>query len=188
VSALICPNCWASNAMDARFCASCGVRFPHTAEAAPEPYTTIELRRLTLGDDIALAATVLLFFALLLPWYTLLSGVVSVNALGVAAGGWRFLILLDCVVVLLYLFFRTMAPPSLRLPLPHWQLLTLLTGVNLLLTALTFLVRPGGGLSNADVGMDYGSYLGLAAAAAALAGGLLRGWEREARGGSSHPR
>jgi hypothetical protein len=171
---MTCPNCGTANAADARYCAACGSRFPATTEAAPEPYTTIEWGRLGLGDDLALGATVLLLVALLLPWYTIFNGVVSVNALGVAAGGWRFLILLDCVIVLLYLFFRTMAPRSFRLPLPHWQLLTVLTAINLLLTALTFLARPGGGLSSTTAGMDYGAYLGVAAAAAAFAGALLR--------------
>ncbi|HEV2634585.1 MAG TPA: zinc ribbon domain-containing protein [Actinocrinis sp.] len=154
--------------------------------APPDPVTTIELRRLGTGDLIALAGTVLLFVSLYLPWYSLSfsdptlgtdTTFLSTSALGAGAGGWRFLIFVVCLLVAGYLFARTMIRrPTRRMPLPHWQLLAVMCGLNMLLTLMAFLIKPGDGATVAGVSFSwsFGAPLGLAASVLALVGAVVR--------------
>ena len=196
---MTCSACGAMNQPQSRYCAQCGASLvaPASAPGPPAPMTTIELRRLGRGDLIVLAGTVLVFVSLYLPWYSIsLSGfaslysggaIGSISALGDGAGGWRFLILVVCLVIVGYVFLRTMSSRGLRLPLPHWQLVTVLTGLNLLLVLIAFLVRPGGGstVSGLSISWDYGAYLALGAAALAVAGAVVRRNEPELLGTSA---
>lgn len=184
---MYCSACGASYNPGASYCAACGVRLapgPAFGPAAAS-LTTVEPRRLGAGDWIALGATVVLLVFLYLPWYSIQIAFSSfdanqtfgsISALGDGAGGWRFLIFVCCLLIFGYLFWRTVLSRQVRLPLPHWQLLTVLTSLNLLLTLLAFLVKPGGGTSVAGLSFTwaYGAYVGLAAAAVAVAGAVLR--------------
>jgi hypothetical protein len=115
-----------------------------------------------------------------LTWYS--TDGFSTSALGSSAngaqvsGGWRVLILVVDILVLLYLFLRTMMPRGLHLPLPHWQLLTVALGLQVLLTLIAFLVKPGEGV---HWSWGYGAFVGLVAAIIALAGGIMRRNEAE---------
>jgi len=146
---------------------------------------SIDFRRLGTGDIVAAGGSVLLFISLFLSWYTIkvsdqfgdIGG--STSALGTGAGGWRVLILVIDILVLLYLFVRTMTPRGLHLPLPHWQLLTVALGLQFLLTLLAFLVKPSTGDSGIGVSWGYGAFIGLVASIIALAGGIMRRNEAE---------
>src|ERR1700722_14329535 len=126
---------------------------------------SIDFRRLGTGDIVAAGGSVLLFISLFLSWYTIkvsdqfgdIGG--STSALGTGAGGWRVLILVIDILVLLYLFVRTMTPRGLHLPLPHWQLLTVALGLQFLLTLLAFLVKPS--FEDASFSWGYGAFIGL---------------------------
>ena len=196
---MTCSACGAMNQPQSRYCAQCGASLaaPASASGPPAPMTTIELRRLGRGDLIVLVGTVVVFVSLYLPWYSIsLSGfaslysggaIGSISALGDGAGGWRFLILVVCLVIVGYVFLRTMSSRGLRLPLPHWQLVTVLTGLNLLLVLIAFLVKPGGGstVSGLSISWDYGAYLALGAAALAVAGAVIRRNEPELLGANA---
>jgi hypothetical protein len=148
----------------------------------PPSQVSIDFRRLGTGDIVAAVGLVLLFIDLFLDWYSGSEGGVdlgSVSALGTGAGGWRFLILVLDILILIYLLIRTMTPRGLRLPLPHWQLLTALLGLEFLLTLLAFLVKPSGGGDGVSVSWSFGAYIGLVAALIALAGGIMRRNETE---------
>jgi hypothetical protein len=87
---------------------------------------SIDFRRLGTGDWVALVGTVLLLISLFLSWYSAtglndLNEVITLkeNIFGQFAGGFRILILITCIFIILYLFIRTMTPRGLRLPLPH---------------------------------------------------------------------
>jgi hypothetical protein len=188
---VFCAICGAGLAAGARYCPSCGNAVsvsetrssggntpPPTSPSAPEvtsPQTSIDFRRLGTGDFMAGGATVVVFIALLLPWYSL-DGF-STSALGSGAGGWRFLSLLLTIAIIGYLFARTLVSSGFRLPLPHWQLLTLSTSINGLIILLAFLIKPSGQLS-----WSFGAYLGLIAAILAIVGSAIRGNEPEVIG------
>lgn len=167
-----CPACGAAVPDGALFCPGCatpqqGVTHasnPRTEVANPTVAFSDVLRRLGRGDIVAGAATVVVFIALFLPWYSvsLLTGVpqitnsngmrsvlqgttfsTSVSALGTGAGGWRFLVLLVSLAVLAYLGMRVLLPSPPRLPYAHWQVLAAGAGLNGLLVLLAFLVKPG---------------------------------------------
>jgi hypothetical protein len=71
-----------------------------------------------------------------------------------------------------------MTPRGLRLPLPHWQVLTILTVLQLILTVLAFVLKPGAG-SGVPVSWQYGAYIGLPAAVIAAVGSAMRSREPE---------
>jgi len=50
-----------------------------------------------------------------------------------------------CVVIIGCLFARTIWEQP-QLPLPHWQILAVLSILNSLLAVVAFLVKPGGGV------------------------------------------
>ncbi len=146
---------------------------------------SIDFRRLGTGDLVALGATILLLVSIFLTWYSALAedqfgDIVSLreNIFGQFAGGFRILILVTCILIILYLFIRTMTPRGLRLPMPHWQVLTILTALQALLTVLAFFLKPGAG-SGVSVSWSYGAYIGLPAAVIALAGSAMRSREPE---------
>jgi hypothetical protein len=89
-----------------------------------------------------------LFISLFLPWYRNgFSGTsVTVSTTRPGAGGWRVLILILCIVIVGYLFVRTIWELP-GLPIPHWQVLAAATILNALLTIIAFLVKPGGGVT-----------------------------------------
>jgi hypothetical protein len=194
-----CGQCGAENPPGTKFCVNCGSpqaaqttqtsqvsqpsQMPNQGfgtavgptQARPPSQVSIDFRRLGTGDIVAMSGLVLLFISLFLSWYSVPGE--SVSALGDGAGGWRVLILVLDILILLYLLIRTMTPRGLHLPLPHWQLLTALLGLEFLLTLLAFLVKPsGGGIS---VSWSYGAYMGLVFAIVALAGGIMRRNEAE---------
>jgi hypothetical protein len=146
---------------------------------------SIDFRRLGTGDIVALGGSVLLFISLFLSWYTIKASAefgdigASTSALGTGAGGWRVLILVIDILVILYLFVRTMTPRGLHLPLPHWQLLTVALGLQFLLTLLAFLVKPSSDVAGISVSWGYGAFIGLVASIIALAGGIMRRNEAE---------
>ncbi|MDA8038273.1 MAG: hypothetical protein M0Z69_03770 [Actinomycetota bacterium] len=155
-------------------------------------------QRLCSGDLIAGVASAVLLVALFLPWYRLsinlsramlpagsyapvFAASATTSALGTAAGGWRYLILLLCLGVLGYLASRVLIDRPPRLPAAHRQVLTVLTGLSALLDLLAFVAKPAPSvpamsamLSPAiTVTWSYGAFVGIIAGLAALGGALL---------------
>jgi len=199
-----CGQCGTENPPGTKFCSNCGTALAPVAQAPgygaqspgfggtvspqaarPPSSISIDFRRLGTGDLVALGGSVLLFISLFLTWYTVkvsdqfgsFGG--STSALGTGAGGWRVLILVLDILIILYLFVRTLTPRGLHLPLPHWQLLTVALGLQFLLTLLAFLVKPSSGDPSVGISWGYGTFIGLVAAIIALAGGIMRRNEAE---------
>lgn len=194
-----CGQCGTENPPGTKFCSNCGTALAPVAQAPgygaqspgfggtvspqaarPPSSISIDFRRLGTGDLVAMGGSVLLFISLFLTWYSTpgfsTSALGSSTDVGTVSGGWRVLILVLDIVILLYLFVRTMTPRGFRLPLPHWQLLTVALGLQFLLTLLAFLVKPGAGV---HWSWGYGAFIGLVAAIIALAGGIMRRNEAE---------
>lgn len=180
-----CRNCRAELPGAVRFCPMCATPVGDPAIATKhdeQPMASIDFRRLGTGDFIVGGATIILFISLFLSWYSISfsASSASISALGSGAGGWRVLILILCLCTVGYLFARTLWPRP-RLPIPHWQLLTVTCGITALLTLLAFLVRPGSGSSSLGISISwaYGAYIGLVAAIAAVAGAVQRSKQPE---------
>jgi hypothetical protein len=146
---------------------------------APSPQVTINFRRLGAGDIIAGVATIVVFICLFLPWYTVgVSSTLSVSALNSLAGGWRYLILVLCLLIVIYLFVRTFLVRGARLPLPHWQLMASMTVVNALLLVLAFLVKPNFAQTLSEGGVStswgYAAFIGVVAGIIAVIGAVVR--------------
>ncbi len=178
-----CQNCGQVVTGAERFCPGCGapqdVGLPapegRSASLAPAPRATIDFGRLGAGDVVVGASLVVLFLALFLPWYAVPGfDPPTASALGTSAGGWRVLILLVTILLASYLFARTMLQRPPPLPLPHWQLLCVVTSLNGLLVLLAFFVKPPGYSS-----WGYGAVIGVAAAAIAIVGAVLRSRQPE---------
>ena len=93
-------------------------------------------------DWVVGPATFVLLVSLWLPWFSI--GPLSID--GLTAHGWLFLAVIDSIVLVLYVLIRAFGVGDLAEQgrLSKDQLLTLITGVNLALVALGFLLKPAG--------------------------------------------
>jgi hypothetical protein len=95
----------------------------------------------------------------------------SVSALGGGAGGWRFLILVMAIIVLLYLLSRTLDVVAKAVP-SHWPMLVGLTAFQGLLVLIGFFANPLSILDSlGSSSWAAGAFLALIAAIAAVGGG-----------------
>jgi hypothetical protein len=95
-----------------------------------------------------------------LPWYSI--GPFSAD--GLSAHGWLFIAVTDSILLVAYVLITAFDVGDLAVPgrMSKDQLLTLLTGVNLALVVLAFLLKPAG------FSWSWGAFLALAAAAVAF--------------------
>jgi hypothetical protein len=95
-----------------------------------------------------------------LPWYSI--GPISVD--GLSAHGWLGIAVLDSAVLVLYVLIIAFGLGDLAVQgrMSKDQLLAVITGVNLALVALGFLLKPAG------FSWSWGAFLALAAAAMAF--------------------
>jgi len=101
----------------------------------------------------------------------------TLNAVADGAGGFRFLILILDIGIVLYLLARTLVDRA-RLPLPHWQLLTAATVLNGILVVLAFSAIPYPDIFP-KVAWAFGAYWGVVAALIAIVGAVMRRWQPE---------
>jgi hypothetical protein len=109
-------------------------------------------------------ASAVLLVSFWLPWYSASIGPFSASVGGLSAHGWLFIAVLDAIVLVLYVLITAFGAGDLADMgrLSKEQLLALLTGVNLVLVAIAFLLKPTG------FSWAYGGYLALAAAIVAF--------------------
>jgi hypothetical protein len=137
------------------------------APAAVRAPFNFDAKRWTRAQLVTGAATLVLFISLFLPWfsYNFDFGSVSVDGLW---HGWMYLVLLISVAIIAWLIvgagYET-RPFEVRLS--EEQILLVATGVNLVLTVIAFLAKPGGGFSGIQWG--FGAILGVIAAIVAVA-------------------
>jgi zinc ribbon protein len=189
---MTCSQCGSSVPEGADFCAKCGARtagyarpaeMPPPAAAGVGNRTSVaqayrfDYRRLTLSDQIAGAASLVVLISLFLPWFSLNLGGLSselgvspgvVTASGTAAHGWLWFVFIIGIVILLYLAVTAgFEVLPVKLPVQHEWLLLAATGINFLLILLAFVLKPGG--VGGPVGWTFGAILGLIAAIVAVA-------------------
>jgi hypothetical protein len=122
--------------------------------------TRQRLRALSHKDRIVGAATLVLLVSFWLPWYS----VGPLSADGLSAHGWLFIAVLNSIVLVLYVLITAFGVGDLAGPgrMSSTQLLALLTGVNLALVVLGFLLKPSG------FSWSWGAFLALIAAIVAF--------------------
>jgi hypothetical protein len=130
----------------------------------------VNLRRLTVADKVAGAASLVLLISLFLPWYTVSVPGASSTLSGAGIHRFLWLAVLLSVVVLTYLIVHATvgwdSTPMNRLS--REPVLLSLSVVQLILMIIPFFDVPDTLIPNVTVGFAYGAYIGLVAAIAAL--------------------
>ena len=142
---------------------------PHAGSAATAtPAFNFDPKRLTRNDQIVGAATIVFFISLFLPWFTSSAGIYSASVNGLWHG-YMYIGLILALAVIAYLVLRAgFEVLPFRLPLDHEQALLAATGVIFVLTVISFVFKPSGA-GIVSIGWGFGAFVGLAAAAAAVA-------------------
>ncbi len=146
----LCPNCGAA------------IRPPVMPRRAPKRVgkSRQRLNALNAQERVAGPATLALLVSFWLPWYSI--GPFSAD--GLSVHGWLFIAVLNSIVLVLYGLITAFGVGDLAEQgrLSKDQLLALLTGVNVALVALGFLLKPAGS------SWSWGAFLALAAAIVAF--------------------
>lgn len=144
------------------------------SRAGGGPGYSFDVRRLTLSDRIAGAATLVVLISLFLPWFSVnLAGLSTTGGVvtesGTNAHGWLWFVFVVGIIVLLYLLVAVgfQALPA-SLPLKHELLLLISTGFDLLLVLLAFALKPGSDGVPVKIGWGFGAVVGLVAAIVAV--------------------
>lgn len=125
-------------------------------------------RRLTLVEQTAGGATLIVLGSLFLPWF----GLGSVSDSGTGTHGYLVLVILLAVLMAGYLLQRSGRPEfPFSLPVRHETVLITAAGAQFLLVAVGFADMPIPGLHR-----EFGAYLALIAAAAAVGAALIPAW------------
>ncbi len=160
-----CSRCLVEVSPGTPLCPKCGasIRLPVIPRATPKRVKKSHdrLNSLTTRDRIVGPATLVLLVSFWLPWYSI--GPFAAD--GLSAHGWLFIAVLNAIVLVLYFLITAFGAGDLAEQgrLSKEQLLTLLTGLNLGLVVLGFLLKPAG------FSWSWGAFLALAASIVAFA-------------------
>jgi len=122
-----------------------------------------DVKRWSQTDRIVAIATFVLFVSLFLSWFRAGIYVYSVTVDGLWHG-YMYITLIVSLAVMGYLaLVAGMETLPFKLPASHAQLLLVATGLNFVLTLISFLTKPSG------TSWQYGAYIGLIAAFVAAA-------------------
>jgi hypothetical protein len=172
-----CPACGARVTGEA---GRAGVPSAATAGAPPAavggatPAYNFDARRWTRNDRLVGGASLVVLISLFLPWFSVsLSGPLgggSASASGTTAHGWLWFVFVIDLAILAYLVLSAgYEQLPFRLPWPPERLLLAASGLNLLLVLLAFVMKPSSGFTTLKVGWDFGAFIALLAAIAAVA-------------------
>lgn len=159
-----CSRCLVEVFPGTALCPNCGAAIRPTVIPRPKPKRVGKVRRrlhaLNRKEAIFGPATLALLVSFWLPWYSF--GPFSVD--GLSAHGWLFLAVLDSIIVVLYVLITAFGAGDLAEQgrLSKEQLLAILTGLNLALVVLAFLLKPSG------FSWSWAAYVALAAAIVAF--------------------
>jgi hypothetical protein len=159
-----CSRCLVEVPVQAAVCPKCGAAIRPLVLPRPTPKRVRKSRRrlnaLNHTERIVGPATFVLLVSFWLPWYSI--GPFSAD--GLSAHGWLFIAVLDSIVLVLYVLFVAFGQGDLAAQgrMSKEQLLALLTGVNLALVVLAFLLKPAG------LHWSWGAFLAVAAAIVAF--------------------
>lgn len=159
-----CSRCLIEVSPGTARCPKCGAAIRPPVVARPTPRrvgrSRQRLNALSAKERVVGPATLVLLVSLWLPWFSI--GPLSADGLG--AHGWLFIAALDSIVLVLYVVIMAFGVGDLAEQgrLSKEQLLALITGVNLALVVLGFLLKPAG------LSWSWGAFLALAASIVAF--------------------
>ncbi len=159
-----CSRCLVEVFPGTALCPNCGAAIRPTVLPRPKPKRSSKSRQrlqaLNAQDRVAGPATLALLVSFWLPWYS----VGPFSADGLSVHGWLFISVLNSIVLVLYVLITAFGVGDLAEQgrISKEQLLVLLTGVNVVLVALGFLLKPTG------FSWSWGAFLALAAAIVAF--------------------
>jgi hypothetical protein len=159
-----CSRCLVEVFPGTALCPNCGAAIRPTVLPKPKPKPVGKVRRrvneLSRQELIFGPASLVLLVSFWLPWYSF--GPITLS--GLSAHGWLFIAVLDAIVLVLYVLITAFGAGDLNDMgrLSKEQLLTILTGVNLVLVLLAFLLKPS------PFSWSYGAFLALVAAIVAF--------------------
>lgn len=127
---------------------------------------SFDMKRWSSVERTTAIATLVLFVALFLPWFTYNFGVGTASVDGLWHG-WMYLVFFLSLAILVFLVSRAgFSEMPFRLPMAEEQFLLVATVVNLVLTVLAFVDKPGG-VGFSGIGWGFGAIVGLIAAVVA---------------------
>jgi hypothetical protein len=185
---MTCSQCGSDVAAGSAACPNCGAQQPGTgAQGAHTPAPPMaggppaagasgqafafDAKRWTRDDQIVGGASLLLLISLFLPWYTASFGVASVSASGTSGHGYLWIVFILALVIVVYEILKAgFEALPFKLPVSPAQLLLGLTGINLVLVLIAFLLKPGtgDGFVSVSVGWGFGAFVGLICAIVAV--------------------
>ncbi len=131
---------------------------PTISPSSPGTAYKFDAKRWSKTDRIVAIATLVLFISLFLAWFGAGISIYHVTVDGLWHG-YMYITLIVSLAILGYLgLLAGLAHLPFKLPLAHPQLLAAATGLNFLLTLISFLTKPSG------TSWQYGAYIGLVAA------------------------
>jgi hypothetical protein len=159
-----CSRCLIEVSPSTALCPKCGaaIRLHVMPRPAPKRIGKSRQRLNTLNakERVAGPATLALLISFWLPWFS----VGPFSADGLSVHGWLFIAVLNSIVLVLYALITAFGVGDLAEQgrMSKDQLLALLTGVNVVLVVLGFLIKPTG------LSWSWGAFLALAAAIVAF--------------------
>jgi hypothetical protein len=141
-----CSRCLVEVSPGTALCPKCGAAIRPAVMPRPTPKrvgkSRERLNTLSEKDRVVGPATLVLLVSFWLPWYSF--GPISVD--GLSVHGWLFIAMFDSIVVVLYVLLMAFGVGDLAAQgrLSKDQLLAVITGVNLALVVLGFLLKPAG--------------------------------------------
>jgi hypothetical protein len=159
-----CSRCLVEVSPGTALCPKCGAAIRPPVIPRPTPKRVGKSRQrleaLRGKSWVVGPATLVLLVSFWLPWYSF--GPISAD--GLSAHGWLFIAVTDSIMLVLYVLITAFGVGDLAVPgrMSKDQFLTLLTGINLALVGLGFLLKPGG------FSWSWGAFLALAAAIVAF--------------------
>jgi hypothetical protein len=159
-----CSRCLVEVPPGTALCPKCGAAIRLHVIPRPTPKRVGKARQrlnaLNGKDWVVGPSTFVLLVSFWLPWYSI--GPFSAD--GLSAHGWLFIAVLDSIVLVLYVLITAFGVGDLAVQgrMSKDQLLALITGVNLTLVVLGFLLKPAGS------SWSWGAFLALAAAIVAF--------------------
>jgi zinc-ribbon domain len=169
-----CPACGAQVTGEAGRTGALAAAGAHRAAArgTTQAYN-FDARRWTRDDRIVGGASLVVLISLFLPWFSVsLSGPLgggSASASGTTAHGWLWFVFVIGLAILAYLTLMAgYEQLPFRLPWPPERLLLAASGLNLLLLLIAFVLKPSSGFTDLKVGWDFGAFIAILAAIAAV--------------------
>jgi hypothetical protein len=162
-----CSRCLIEVSPGTARCPKCGAAIGPTMIKRSTPKRVKKSRQrlnalndLNAKDWVIGVANLVLLVSFWLPWYSI--GPLSAD--GPSAHGWLFIAVLDAIVLVFYVLIAAFGVGDLAAQgrMSKEQLLALITGVDLILVVLAFLLKPTG------LSWSWGAFVALAAAIVAF--------------------